>query len=162
MQYIHFSKSERMELSILRKKGYSLRTIAGVLGRSPSSVSREIGRNKKWSGYDPQYAQIRTRVRRRDAKYQGMKVRGHPILEHYLEEKIRLGWSPDVIAGTWKRERTKHGLSLTITAKGIYKYLYSPYGYQLCRFLKLGHCGRRKRYGKNTKKVILVRTLLDR
>lgn len=155
MRYTHFSRSERLELSILRKKGYSLRAIAAELRRTPSSVSREIRRNRKQSGYDPRHAEIRTRVRRQDAKYQGMKVREHPELERYIEQKIRLEWSPDVIAGVWKRERRMYGSSVTITAKGIYKYLYSVYGQHLCRYLKSGRCGRRKRNGTKSKKVLV-------
>lgn len=154
MRYTHFSKSERLELSILRKKGYSVRAIAMALQRSPASVSREIRRNKRYDGYDPHYAQIRTRTRRQDSKYQGMKVNAHPALERYIAEKLMAGWSPDVIAGTWNRERKKQG-EVTITAKGIYKYLYSAYGQYLCRYLKSGQYGRKKRKEKKTKKILI-------
>jgi len=45
----HLSKSERSEIQILREKNYSMRSIAKVLQRSPSTISRELRRNKvKW------------------------------------------------------------------------------------------------------------------
>lgn len=156
MRYTHFSKSERLELSILRKKGYSLRAIASVLKRSPSSVSREINNNGNRREYNPQYAQQYARVRRQNAKYQGMKVRAHPKLEQYIIEKMRHRWSPDVIAGTWSRNQ---GSAVTITAKGIYKYLYSPYGQHLCRYLTSRQCGRRKQRGKIGKRILIPKRI---
>lgn len=133
--YTHFSKTERLELSVLLKKGYSLRDIGSALKKSPSSVSRELKRNKVNEAYDPHKADHKAYVKRWRSKYQGMKVREHPELETYIIEKLQKGWSPDVIAGRWKRSRT---ISVTITAKGIYKYLYSSYGQKWCRFLKSG------------------------
>lgn len=151
MQYTHFGKSERLELSILRKKGYSLRHIAEALERSPSSVSREMRRNGGRKGYDPDNANIYARVRRQDAKYQGMKVAAHSDLIAYIAEKISGGWAPDVIAGTWNRKRK----SVTITAKGIYKYLYSTHGQHLCPYLKSGQYGRKKRKGKKVRRILI-------
>jgi len=54
MSYKHFSRVERLvslreifeKLSILLKKGYSLRAVARTMGRSHSSVVRELKRNK--------------------------------------------------------------------------------------------------------------------
>ena len=52
MKYKHINKLMRIELSILRKKGYSLRAIAAELGVGPASVSRELKRNKMHDGVD--------------------------------------------------------------------------------------------------------------
>jgi IS30 family transposase len=43
--YTHFSRDEREEIAIGREQRKSLREIASSLGRSPSSVNREIRRN---------------------------------------------------------------------------------------------------------------------
>src|ERR1022692_4577328 len=53
---------ERIEIYRLHADGKSLRCIAGVLGRSAATISRELTRNskasKQWAGgYDPQRAQ---------------------------------------------------------------------------------------------------------
>lgn len=149
--YTHFSKTERLELSILLKKGYSLRGIGSALKKSPSSVSRELKRNKVGGAYDPQKADHKAYVKRWRSKYQGMKVREHPELEEYIIKKIQKGWSPDVIAGRWKKERT---IPVTITAKGIYKYLYSAYGQKWCRFLKSGQY-RSKPQTEKVQKVLI-------
>lgn len=130
-------KGERLELSLLLSKGYSLRAIAKVLGRTHSSLSRELKKNKVNRLYDPQKANTKAQVRRQKSKYQGMKVRETPGLEEYVSEKMKRGWSPELIAGRWRKEA-----GLNIQPESIYKYLYSSFGQRLCRYLKY------KRYGK--------------
>ncbi|MDQ3715247.1 MAG: helix-turn-helix domain-containing protein, partial [Actinomycetota bacterium] len=39
------SQDERIEIADLRQAGWSIRRIAGRLGRSPSTISRELRRN---------------------------------------------------------------------------------------------------------------------
>jgi predicted DNA-binding protein YlxM (UPF0122 family) len=70
MRYKHFCKTERHELSILRKKGYSLREIAEELGKHPSSVSRELRRNHIMvdNDYVADKAHEKARKRRKAAK----------------------------------------------------------------------------------------------
>ena len=91
-------KGERLELSLLLGKGYSLRAIASVLGRSHTSLSRELRKNRVNKSYDPQKANIKAQVRRQKSKYQGMKVRETNGLEEYVAEKMKHGWSPELIA----------------------------------------------------------------
>ena len=73
--YEHLTLDERIELYRMRQQGQSLRTIAEVLGRSPSTISRELGRNsqttKSWSGgYEPARAdRLANRRRRWDARF---------------------------------------------------------------------------------------------
>lgn len=142
MVYTHMGKGERLELSLLLSKGYSLRAIAKVLGRTHSSLSRELQKNKVNRSYDPQKADTKAQVRRSKSKYQGMKVRETPGLEEYVAERMKCGWSPELIAGRWRNEA-----GLNIQPESIYKYLYSSFGQGLCRYLKY------KRYGKRKKKL---------
>lgn len=56
--YEQLSLRERVELYRMHKEGRSMRAIAAALGRSPSTISRELARNgeltKAWSGgYEP-------------------------------------------------------------------------------------------------------------
>ena len=46
MSYTHYTLEERKYLQELLAEGYSFRKIAEYLGRSPSSVSREVKRNR--------------------------------------------------------------------------------------------------------------------
>jgi hypothetical protein len=64
-RYHQLTSEERYALSALRKQGYSVRGIAGALDRAPSTISREIQRNRrKDGGYRPYTADERARGRR--------------------------------------------------------------------------------------------------
>lgn len=159
MRYLHFSKSERLELSILLKKGYSIRDIAQALGRNPSSVSREIKNNSVKGRYDPLKAGHKAYWKRWKSKYQGMKVRENPEIERYVHEKAQLYWSPEKISGRLKRETQGR---LSVKTDTIYKYLYSPYGYHLCGYLKSKRQKRKKRKGeKHPREIIKNRVFID-
>mgnify|MGYP001581107844 FL=1 len=159
MYMAHFSKTERLELSILLKKGYSQRGIAHALSRDPSSVSRELKRGQVNGRYNPLKAHHKAYVRRKYSKYQGMKIREHPELEAYVRERIVLSWSPERIAGRWSREHT-HGIH--ISAKGVYKYLYGNHGQYFCRYLKYKRYRRKKRkQTQSVREVIKNRIFID-
>jgi IS30 family transposase len=157
-KYKHFSKVERLELSILLKKGYSMRAIAEALKRSHSSVVRELKRNSVNGVYDPSKAQHKAYVKRREAKFIGMKVRGDPKIEEYIWEKMPLGWSPGCIVGRIYRER-----GISISHLSIYKYLYNnPYGNYLCKYLTYKRYNRKKRRNKKTvREMIPNRVWID-
>lgn len=151
MSYKHFSKTERMELSILRKKGYSLREIARELGKHPSSVGRELKRNQVQGRYHAAKAYHKAYVARKYSKYQGMKIREHAWLEQCIAEKLQAAWTPEEIAG---RLELEYGYSV-ISFKAIYKWLYSQYGQQYCRYLPSRRYRPKRRRGKKHKKQII-------
>lgn len=157
MRYKHFNSDERNEIAILLKKGYSLRDIGHALKRSPSSVSREINRNKVWGAYDAKKARHKARVRRRYSKYQGMKIREHSELERYISDKMKLSWSPESIAG-----RMKMDIGVSVHYTSIYKFLYSHYGQPLCRHLRYKRYRRKKRTAsENIHEIIKNRAFID-
>lgn len=152
MRYTHFSKSERLELSILLKKGYSQRDIGSALKRSPSSVSREIKNNSVNGVYDPFKAHHKAYVARKYSKYQGMKVRENPWLHASVCHGLERFWSPDEVAG---RLKFLCGQSV-ITAKGIYKWLYSQYGQQWCSYLPSRRYRAKRRNGERKQKKQII------
>lgn len=136
-----------------------MREIGSALKKNPSSVSREIKRNKVNNEYDPHKAHHKAYVQRKYSKYQGMKIREHSELESYIHEKMPLGWSPETIAGRWK---LNYAGSISITHIGIYKYLYSMYGQSLCRFLRYKRYRRKKRISvKSPRELIPNRVWID-
>src|SRR5579883_2778415 len=54
--YRQLSLEERCEIARLQADGASLRQIAAALDRSPSTISRELQRNRSKAGYKPAYA----------------------------------------------------------------------------------------------------------
>ena len=158
-KYRHFSQDNRNELAILLKKGYSLRSIADILKKNPSSVSREVKENSVKGVYDSQKAQDKARVRRMYSKYQGMKIRDNPLLEQYIHHNIKLSWSPERISGRWLID---YPYEVSVTFKSIYKYIrHSLFGSRLRIYLK--YQGRPKRDEKNSKwgETIRNRVFID-
>jgi len=90
----------------------SIREIARALHRSPSTISREIKRNSCKVGngrgylkYYPTYAEKQYQIRRekchRYTEYDDEDIKS------YIEEKIKLHWSPDQIANREQNEVAK-------------------------------------------------------
>lgn len=141
----------RMELAILRKKGYSIRTIARELGINPSSLSRELKRNSSRDHrYDGRKANHKAYVRRKYSKYEGMKIRKSAWLENYVKEKLEFGWTPEEIDGRLKKD---FGASI-ISFKSIYKWLYSIHGQAYTIFLPSRH-ERPRRWKKRGKRILI-------
>lgn len=137
-----------------------MRDIGRALKKNPSSISREVNGNRVNGEYDPIKAHHKAYVRRKYSKYQGMKIRENPELERYVQEKMKLYWSPEQIAGRLKLE-TQGRLSLK--PETIYKYLYSPYGQTLCLYLKSRQHHKKRRKGiKSTKQLIPNRIWVDK
>ena len=49
--YTQLTRDERYQIYALRKAGHSQKEIAEVLGRSPSTINRELRRNRGLKGY---------------------------------------------------------------------------------------------------------------
>jgi transposase, IS30 family len=132
MSYHHFTPAEQLELEILLKRGYSDRAIARTFGCHHTTIGREKKRNsvkKKYGGKD---AKIKARIRRRYSKFQGMKVRGDFDLQTFIVRMLKKGWTPEEIAG---RLKTKRKDLLYVSARAIYKWLYSVHGQKYCPLL---------------------------
>jgi len=122
-RYQHLTAEERIELYRLHKQGLSLRAIAKLLGRSPSTLSREMKRNstptKVWSdGYAPARAQALAERRRHwDNRY---KLTRDPSLQTYVHTCLQQGMSPEQIAGTLALEQGR----CVISHEAIYRFIY--------------------------------------
>ncbi len=93
--------AEREEISRGVVAGQSLRCIAASLGRSPSTVSREINRNGGRGCYRASVADQGAWERARRPKT--CKLVENRALARIVASKLQLAWSPDQIAGWLKR-----------------------------------------------------------
>jgi transposase, IS30 family len=158
-----FSNEERSELQILHSKGYSARAIAEVLHRSPNTIAGELRRNSYASGtYVASYAKQRAYVRRKYAKFQGMKLEQHQDLRAFVIDRLRSGWNPDEVAGYLKRHRdcakpcAEPGCGLGYISKtAIYDWLYSAYGQPWCQYLPSRRYRPRRRKAKQPGRVLI-------
>jgi transposase, IS30 family len=93
----HLTLAERRVLQRLKGKGYSQGQIATLIGRHPSTISRELRRNRGQRGYRARQAQRlaeeRRCVCRRPKKLEDLRMRTG------VEQKLTQLWSPDQIAG---------------------------------------------------------------
>lgn len=137
-----------MEIALLKEKGYSLRNIAKMLGRSPNTISEEIKFNSVNGQYDPLKADHKAYTNRKYSKYQGMKVVGNRQLEDYVKEKLQNDWSPEQIAGRIKK-KDKHIKYASRTA--IYKFIFSTHGIQFSQYLRYKGLYGKKYKEKNRK-----------
>lgn len=121
MNYTHLTIEERACLRKYYMEGLSFRKIAKLMNRSPSTISREIGRNYthryEYNTYYPHTAQKKY-LFRRSFCHRGMF--GNEEIVNYINEKLSLTWSPEQIANT--------PCELKIPSfKTIYRWLYEGY-----------------------------------
>lgn len=148
----HITDSDRSEISILLSKGHSRRGIARALGKSHSSIVREILRNKAKGIYDPLAAKGKARTRRKQSKYQGMKVEDSPEIQAYVVAHLKLHQTPEEIAGRIKNVDTHIPY---VSYEAIYKWLYSSYGQKYCILLPSQRFKPRKRREKKTERSLI-------
>ena len=119
MKYKHLSIWEREKIQELLWQKKSIRSIAEVLGRSPSSVNREINKNIPLHyQYTPRLANERALKKR---KSRGRKLRLKSLfIRRYVVEHLKLGYSPEQIAGRLSLEYPKEKIS----HEAIYQYIY--------------------------------------
>src|SRR6266571_3109468 len=146
----HLILEEREKLYGWQKEGLSLRIIAEKLGRSHGSLSRELRRNAKYENtYLPCRAQKkadkRTLRQRRKAPLKSS------LVYLYVRQHLRLGWSPEQIAGRLSLDHPGE----TIDDETIYRYIYQKDWYvkreKLWKYLTLRRKKRMSKGGRHVK-----------
>jgi IS30 family transposase len=122
----YLSFSEREEIALDRAAGRGIREIARRLGRSPSTISREVARGcltrRPRGRYKASVAQARAQARARRPK--PAKLVGHPQLHAWVADKLEhLQWSPEQIARRLRLEFPDDE-SMRISHEAIYQSLY--------------------------------------
>jgi IS30 family transposase len=134
---------ERYAISILKQQGLSIRAIARHLGRAPSTISRELSRNRTRhdGAYRYEKADSYARTRRRNSRRKSLFTdEDWELVEHLLS----IDWSPEQISG-WL---ALHGL-LSISRETIYLHVWRDMwaGGDLWKHFRQSPKKRRKRYG---------------
>ena len=115
--YGQLSLEERCKIAELHQAGHSLRQIAAALDRSPSSVSRELKRNRGAQvGYKAVYAQEQAAARR----WKGSRLERNAELRDLVLDRLSRGWSPEQIAGRLDRAKA----AARISHESIYRFIY--------------------------------------
>jgi len=133
----YLSSGERSEIEILNMKGYKIREIARVLGRSPNTISLELKRVP--SGYNATYAKIYAINKIRDRRLQWSKIESIPLLKQYIIQRLKDHWNPDEISGRMKKDR----LPWYVSKSAIYEWLDTIRGERYKVYLYAYRPGRR-------------------
>ena len=118
---IALSLSEREEISRGIAAGHSIRSIAITLGRSPSTVSRELHRNGGRQQYRANLADQAAWDRAHRPKRCKLVV--NPALARIVARQLRLLWSPQQIAG-WLKRTYPDDESYQVSHETIYRTLF--------------------------------------
>lgn len=148
LSFKHLNLEERENLFLWREFGISYREIGKRLGRDHKTISEEIKRNTKYGKkYFPCNAQ--KRAVRIGNKQRYKAPLSCPEVFLYVREKLRLFWSPEIIAG-------RIGIDIpnaSIDTETIYRYIYSKTArkYKLWRYLPLGRKKRMRKLGRKVR-----------
>jgi IS30 family transposase len=93
----YLSVAEREEIAVGLAAGESLRSVAGRLGRAPSTVSREVRRNSRGRGYYRALA-AQGQAQRRAARPKTAKLAGNAELRGWVQGKLERNWSPEQVS----------------------------------------------------------------
>ncbi|WP_262502119.1 helix-turn-helix domain-containing protein, partial [Pseudomonas fragi] len=129
MSYTELSVEERATIQISHAQGFSLRRIACLINRSPSTISRELRRNRDvCGGYSAHAAQQQMQARRQVCRPKRKLLRGgerFELVAHMLRERL----SPEQIAG----KRRSQGASATPHVRCCHVYPIQPPEYRGAR-----------------------------
>jgi len=150
--YDQLDIDERYELYRLHEAGTAVREIGRLMGRSSSTISRELRRNALPRGeYKPGSADRIALSRCRGLS----RIERLNPLRSYVGDSLAMGWSPEQIAGRLRLEGSEH----TAGVETIYRFIYRPAvrREKLHRFLSRAKATRGRRYFKRRRAPILGR-----
>lgn len=139
MSYRQLTREQRYQIYALQKERHAHKQIAANLGVHPSTISRELRRNRGQRGYRPKQADELARAR----QHSRVTPRITAQTWHLVETWLRQEWSPEQISGWLKAQR-----QLRVSHERLYQHVYADKRaggtlYQHLRCRKQ----RRKRYG---------------
>ena len=117
----YLSLAEREEIAVGVAAGEPVRVIAARLGRSASTVSREVRRNCGVRGYRALTAQVRAEQRARRPKT--AKLAGNGELRGWVQARLEWRWSPEQISAMLKREFAGRP-EMQVSHEAIYQAIY--------------------------------------
>lgn len=141
MAYTQLTEIERYQIFSLKEAGFTQRFIATSLNRAPSTISRELRRNREAQKYCPKQAQLKASERR----YTAVKaVKVTPEITKLIKQLIWQDLSPEQTVGYLKREKI-----ISLHHETVYRLIYKDKlnGGDLWQHFRIAKKPYRKRYG---------------
>lgn len=139
MTYRQLTREQRYQIYAFVKAQWTHLAIALEVGVHPSTISRELARNRGGRGYRPKQAQEKAEAR----KLNHISIRIAPQTWRLIESRLQEDWSPEQVSGwLFKEKHTR------VSHESIYQYIYRDKagGGTLHQHLRCRK-KRRKRYG---------------
>lgn len=156
------SLEDREEISRGLVEGRSLRSIASILGRAPSTVSREVARNGGRAEYRATKADLCAWRHARRPK--PGKLTTCPRLRRYVERGLDRRWSPREISGRLAKEHPNDP-ELSVSHETIYQSLYvqgrGSLRAELHRALRTGRATRKPRARVQNKRTSRIPEMVN-
>lgn len=151
MTYTHLTSEERDLLAVWRGQGFSGRTIAQQLSRSPATISRELRRNRSLVSGHYVAISAKSRAEERSRRCHLRHPLKGPDVYAYVLERLRRGWSPETISGRLEQKQDRS----VIHWETIYRFVYRRENQEkhLWENLPRGQKHRRKKYGRSVQKA---------
>ncbi len=114
--YHRLTQAERYQIEALMQSGISIRGVAKIINRNPSTISRELERNR----YKSKYCAVKAKrlcLKRR--KGIGPAVRISEELVDHIVAKLQEKYSPQQISGELKMQN-----KTSVSHESIYKFIY--------------------------------------
>jgi len=157
MGYTHLTMDERERLAQFLAAGCSVPIVAYLLGRSPSTIYRDLARNCAPTGhYSPARAMAAYQGRREHSK-RPYRLEADRALEQTVSDLLSQTWSPEQIAGRLAAEKARQR-SRPLGFKTIYRWLARDRaaGGELYKHLRQKGGFYRKRYGRADRRGQIV------
>ncbi|MFJ3646991.1 IS30 family transposase [Streptomyces murinus] len=164
----YLQEHDRIHIADRLREKASVRQIAAELGRSPSTVSREIRRNRRpmpRGGFVYRPFEADRRATRRRARPKTGKIGQNPELRDFIQQHLAMRWSPEQICQAL-RARFPDRPEMHVTHETIYQALYvqgrGELRRELTRALRTGRARRRphrqahKRASRAIKDMVLI------
>jgi len=99
MDYKHLTEDERYQIDDLRREGFNQKEIAERIGRSASSISRELRRNEGCRGWRPRQAQCKAATRLAERGVSNARKVNEAAWLYAMKHLTEDQWSPEQISG---------------------------------------------------------------
>ena len=113
--YTQLTQGQRYQIHAFLKAGFTQNNIAIEIGVHPSTISREIRRNRGLRGYRPRQAQEKAMMRRYEKPQERIPLSTRVL----VDDRIRSDWSPEQISGRLFLEQ-----GIRVSHEWIYQYIY--------------------------------------
>jgi IS30 family transposase len=152
--YRNLTKSERILIARWIKGGKSNKQIARELGRSVSTIGREVKRNSYGCIYEPLHAHNKALRRRLNAYNAKHPLKNEKVFA-YVIDHLRSGWSPQQISGRLRSVDHPNDTTWHICTESIYAFIYcvKQKDKMYWEYLRRKQVRRRVRNGRKAQRV---------